>query len=220
MRLALRVADAVERAIVRIGEGVAWLTFLMAGVTCAVAVLRYGFSLGWIWLQETITWMHAAVFLLAAGYTLARDEHVRVDIFYRDLSPRRQALVNLCGCVVFLLPLSVSLVAVSLDYVQTSWLIRESSREAGGLIFPFPSLLKTLLPVTGALLGLQALVIVARSTALLLGVPAQATASLPRDEAERAEAALGAKASRPRGGRGRREGNDLASKENPPDGGA
>ena len=170
MNLLLRLAGAIERLIVRTGEATAWLTFFMAVVTCLVAVLRYGFNLGWIWLQETITWMHAAVFLLAAGYTLARDEHVRVDIFYRDLSPQRQALVNLCGCLIFLLPLSGCLVAVSLDYVQTSWLIGESSREAGGLIFPFPSLLKTLLPLTGVLLGLQACVTCVRSTALLLGL--------------------------------------------------
>ena len=102
----LKIAGAVERAIVRIGEAVAWLTFLMAVVTCLVALLRYGFALGWIWLQETITWMHAAVFLLAAGYTLARDEHVRVDIFYREMSPRsarrwwtcRVACCSCCRC--------------------------------------------------------------------------------------------------------------------------
>lgn len=167
----LRIAAAVERAIVRIGEAVAWLTFLMAVVTCLVALLRYGFALGWIWLQETITWMHAAVFLLAAGYTLARDEHVRVDIFYREMSPRRKALVDLSGCLVFLLPLSAGLVLGSLEYVETSWRIQEVSREAGGLIYPFPSLLKTLLPLTGILVGLQALVICVRSSAVLLGVP-------------------------------------------------
>lgn len=169
MSLLLKAAGAVERVIVRIGEAVAWLTFLMAVVTCLVAVLRYGLSLGWIWLQETITWMHAAVFLLAAGYTLARDEHVRVDIFYRGMSPKRQAVMNLSGCVLFLLPLSAGLLLGSLEYVQTSWLIQESSREAGGLIYPFPSLLKTLLPVTGGLMSLQALVICVRSTAQLLG---------------------------------------------------
>ena len=170
MNRLLGLAGVVERLIIRVGQAVAWLVFCMAVVTCLVAVLRYGFSLGWIWLQETITWMHAAVFLLAAGYTLARDGHVRVDIFYRNMAPRRQALVNLGGCLIFLLPLSACLVAASLDYVQTSWLIRESSREAGGLIYPFPSLLKTLLPITGALLGLQALVISTRCSALLLGV--------------------------------------------------
>ena len=170
MNRVLKLAGVVERLIIRIGQAVAWLVFCMAVVTCLVAVLRYGFSLGWIWLQETITWMHAAVFLLAAGYTLARDGHVRVDIFYRNMAPKRQALVNLGGCLIFLLPLAACLVAGSLDYVTTSWLIHESSREAGGLIYPFPSLLKTLLPITGALLGLQALVISVRCSALLLGV--------------------------------------------------
>ena len=171
MSFVLKVAGAVERAIVRTGEAVAWLTFFMTVVTCLVAVLRYGLSLGWIWLQETITWMHAAVFLLAAGYTLARDEHVRVDIFYREMSPKRQAAVNLSGCLLFLLPLTAGLVLGSLDYVETSWRIHESSREAGGLIYPFPSLLKTLLPLTGVLVGLQALVICLRSSAVLLGNP-------------------------------------------------
>ena len=171
MSFVLKLAGAVERAIIRTGEAVAWLTFVMTIVTCLVAVLRYGLSLGWIWLQETITWMHAAVFLLAAGYTLARDEHVRVDIFYREMSPKRQAVVNLCGCLLFLLPLTAGLVLGSLDYVETSWRIHESSREAGGLIYPFPSLLKTLLPLTGVLVGLQALVICLRSSAVLLGTP-------------------------------------------------
>lgn len=169
MNRTLKVAGAVERAIIRTGEAVAWLTFFMSVVTCLVAVLRYGLALGWIWLQETITWMHAAVFLLAAGYTLARDDHVRVDIFYREMSPTRQAMVNLSGCALFLLPLSVGLLLGSLEYVQTSWLIQESSREAGGLIYPFPSLLKTLLPVTGGIMTLQAMVICVRSVAQLLG---------------------------------------------------
>lgn len=170
----LKLAGAVERGIVRIGEAVAWLTFVMAVVTCLVALLRYGLALGWIWLQETITWMHAAVFLLAAGYTLARDEHVRVDIFYRGMSPNRQAVVNLTGCLLFLLPLSAGLLLGSLDYVQTSWMIEESSREAGGLVYPFPSLLKTMLPVTGAVMALQALVMCARSVAQLCGVGVEA----------------------------------------------
>ena len=175
MNRALKAAGAVERAIVRTGEAVAWLTLFMAIVTCLVAVLRYGLALGWIWLQETITWMHAAVFLLAAGYTLARDEHVRVDIFYRDMSPKRQAVVDLSGCALFLLPLSVGLLLGSLEYVQTSWLIQESSREAGGLIYPFPSLLKTLLPVTGGIMALQAMVICVRAAAELLGSAAPRT---------------------------------------------
>ena len=104
-----------------------------------------------------------------------------MDIFYREMSPNRQAVVNLAGCVLFLLPLSAGLLLGSLDYVQTSWMIEESSREAGGLIYPFPSLLKTMLPVTGAVMTLQALVICTRSVAQLLGVGVKAADSAPPD---------------------------------------
>jgi len=88
--------DKINRAI---GKGVANLTLLMVLVTFIVVVLRYGFNLGWIWLQEIVTWMHAAVFLLAAAYTFSEDAHVRVDVFYRNWSQRTKNKVNLIGNV-------------------------------------------------------------------------------------------------------------------------
>jgi len=137
------------------GAAVAWLTVLMVLGTLVVVVLRYVFDLGWIWMQESITWMHAAVFMLGAAYTLKRDEHVRVDIFYRRMSSSKQAIVDLLGTLVFLVPVSVFLAAMSFGYVSSSWSIHESSREAGGLPYPFVPLLKTLIPLTAALLVLQ-----------------------------------------------------------------
>ena len=85
-------AHRVDRLVCGLGRMVSWLTMTMVLITATVVVLRYVFGVGWIWLQETVTWMHATVFLLAAAYTLSHDEHVRVDIFYRGMSPRRQAL--------------------------------------------------------------------------------------------------------------------------------
>lgn len=152
---------------VAIGRITAWLTLVMVIVTFIIVVLRYAFDLGWIWLQETVTWMHAAVFMLAAAYTLARDEHVRVDVFYRDFGPRRQALLNAVGAAVFLVPMCVFLIWSSWDYVATSWAIREGSREAGGLVFPLPSILKTFIPTMAAMLLLQAVALLARSIATL-----------------------------------------------------
>ena len=137
------------------GRIVAWLTLPMVVLTFVVVVLRYAFDLGWIWMQESIVWMHAAVFMLAAAYTLRRDEHVRVDIFYRKLDARRRAIVDALGTVVLLLPMMIFLIVVSLDYVTTSWSIREGSREAGGLPYPFVPLLKSIIPVTALLLALQ-----------------------------------------------------------------
>jgi TRAP-type mannitol/chloroaromatic compound transport system permease small subunit len=156
------------------GHAVAWLTLPMVLATGVVVVLRYAFDLGWIWMQESITWMHAAVFMLGAAYTLRSDEHVRVDIFYRQLTDRRRAVVDLAGSVCFLLPMAVFIGWTSWDYVAASWSIHEGSREAGGLPYPCVPLLKSLLPGTAALLVLQGLADIARNVLVLLGYPATA----------------------------------------------
>ena len=96
---------------------------------------------------------HSLVFLLGAAFTLKRDAHVRVDLVYQRLSPRARALADLVGTLVLLLPFCVFLFWVSLDYVGMAWSLRESSREPGGL--PGVYLLKTLIPIAAALLGLQ-----------------------------------------------------------------
>jgi TRAP-type mannitol/chloroaromatic compound transport system permease small subunit len=137
------------------GNIVAWLTVPMVVGTFVVVVLRYVFDLGWIWMQESIVWMHAVVFMLAAAYALKRDEHVRVDIFYRRMSHRGKAWVNFVGTLVFLLPMSIFLIASSWDYVTVSWAIHEGSREAGGLPYPFVPVLKSVIPTSFALVILQ-----------------------------------------------------------------
>ena len=120
-----RLAGHLRRFSELTGAAIAWLTLPMVVATFVIALLRYAFALNWIWMQELVVWMHALVFMLAAAYTLNSDEHVRVDIFYRQFSPRRKALVNLCGCLVFLLPLSVMLIVMSLDYVITDFLLSD-----------------------------------------------------------------------------------------------
>jgi len=137
------------------GAVIAWLTITMVVATFIIVVLRYAFGIGWIWTQESVTWMHAAVFMLGAAYTLKRDEHVRVDIFYRRMPARQQAIVDLLGTLIFLFPMGVFLVISSWDYVYASWIIREASHEAGGLPYPFVPILKSLIPVTAGMLILQ-----------------------------------------------------------------
>ncbi|MBT8141423.1 MAG: TRAP transporter small permease subunit [Gammaproteobacteria bacterium] len=135
-----------------LGRTVSWLTLFMVLVTFAIVVLRKFFDLGWIWLQESVTWMHALVFMLAAAYTLNADEHVRVDIFYTRCSPRTKAYVDLVGAIVLLLPLCAFIAWSSWDYVSESWRIRETSWQSGGL--PALYLLKAVIPLTAILLGL------------------------------------------------------------------
>ena len=138
-----------------VGIIIAWFTLFMVIGTLIVVLLRYGFDVGWIWMQESITWMHAAVFMLGASYTLKWDEHVRVDIFYRQMSEIQAAWVNLLGTIFFLVPLSIFLILSSWDYVVASWEIHEASREAGGLTYPFVSILKSFIPITALLILLQ-----------------------------------------------------------------
>lgn len=159
----MRFADVLERINVVTGRIVAWLTLVMVLTTFGIVVMRYLFDSGWIWLQESVTWMHAAVFMLAAAYTLAREDHVRVDIFYGQFSPRGKAIVDAAGALLLLIPVTLFLLAESWDYIANSWQIRESSGEAGGLIYPFPSMLKTLIPIMSVMLLLQGITLLLRA---------------------------------------------------------
>ena len=102
-----RLLDALDRISVVSGRLTSWLTVVMVVVTFVIVVMRYVFDAGAVWLQESVVWMHAVVFMLGAAYTLQQDEHVRVDIFYREMSERRRAWVDLLGTLLFLLPLAI-----------------------------------------------------------------------------------------------------------------
>jgi TRAP-type mannitol/chloroaromatic compound transport system permease small subunit len=136
-----------------VGNSAAWLTLGLVLVTFTVVMLRYLFQLGWIAMQESILYLHAALFLLGAAYTLRKDGHVRVDIFYRGFTARRKALVDLLGALFLLLPVCSFLLWASWGYVTKAWSILEGSPEAGGL--PYVYLLKTLIPVAIVLLIVQ-----------------------------------------------------------------
>jgi TRAP-type mannitol/chloroaromatic compound transport system permease small subunit len=148
-----RISIATRRA-------TAWLTLLMVLIAVLIVILRYAFDIGAIWLQQSLTWMHAAVFMLGAAYTLQDDGHVRVDIFYRDMSDRNKAWVNLFGVLLFLFPLCGFFLFESFNYVFAAWKLGEVSRDAGGLPYPAIPLLKSILilmPLAVALQGLSML---------------------------------------------------------------
>jgi TRAP-type mannitol/chloroaromatic compound transport system permease small subunit len=148
------LATQAERLGGMLGRAVRWLALGMVVVTFAVVILRYFFNSGSIALQESIQWMHAGVFLLGAAWTLQQDGHVRVDVFYRTMTPRQQAHVNLWGSLLLLAPVALLILLTSTPYVWESWKVLEGSRETGGL--PGVFLLKTFIPLTAFLLLLQA----------------------------------------------------------------
>ena len=151
------------------GRAMAWLTLAMVLLTTIIVVLRYVFDTGFIWMQESVTWMHAAVFMVGAAYTLLYEEHVRVDIFYRNMSPRRRALIDFLGVLLFLLPLCGFLAWMAWDFAAVSWAINESSREPGGLPYPMIPLLKSVDLIMPVFLTLQGVSLLLRSLATLRG---------------------------------------------------
>ncbi len=163
---AVRVIETTNE---RIGRAVSWLMVLMVLTTFLVAALRYGFSLGWVGLQESYVWMHGIIFMVAAGYTLLHEGHVRVDFIYRPASRRTKALINIFGTLVLLWPMLVVIWSVAYPYVLLSWERLETSREAGGL--PGLYLWKTCMLIFVVLLALQGLALVLRSILVLSGHP-------------------------------------------------
>lgn len=144
-----------------------WLAVALVLAQFSVVVLRYVFAVGSVALQEAIWYMHATLFLAGAGYALREDAHVRVDLFYRDMSPRKKALVDLLGTLFLLLPLTVAIVWLSWGYVLAAWRVREGSTEVSGL--PFLFLLKSMIWVFAALVGLQGLALAMRAALFLAG---------------------------------------------------
>jgi TRAP-type mannitol/chloroaromatic compound transport system permease small subunit len=180
MHLLARLVRGIDRLNDVIGRAVSWLTLAMVLVTFFVVVARYGFSWGRVWIQESYVWMHGAVFMLAAAYTLLHDGHVRVDVFYRPASDRFKAWVNLIGVVVLLLPTVLVVLYYTIPYVQASWLRLEMSREAGGLKGLF--LFKTIIPIFCVLMALQGIALAGRSILVLRRFPGFAADSRPMAE--------------------------------------
>jgi len=149
------------------GKLISWLTLLMVLVTFVVVVMRYLFNTGNIALQESVIYMHSFVFLLGAAYTLKHDGHVRVDIFYRPMSERGKAIINLIGVLFMLLPVAGFILYISWDYVAASWALKEGSQEAGGLDFRY--VLKGAIVAMPVLIMLQGLAELIRCILVLTG---------------------------------------------------
>jgi TRAP-type mannitol/chloroaromatic compound transport system permease small subunit len=150
-----------------VGRGVMWLLLAMALLQFAIVILRYVFGLNFIFMQEGVTYMHGAVFLLAAGYALATGDHVRVDILYRAASTRRKALVDFVGTYVFLFPVVLVILWTASPYVGESFSVREGSTEQSGIQAIY--LLKAMIPAFAILVAMAGFALAARAGETLRG---------------------------------------------------
>ncbi len=163
--LAEAIAAPAEWIVRRTGRLSLYLIIAMALVQFSIVILRYVFGLNFIAMQESVTYMHGAVFLLAGGYAFLTDDHVRVDIFYREAGPRQKALVNLAGTYLLLFPFCFVALWAAGPYVANSWAVQEGSMEQSGIKGVY--LLKSLIPIYLTLLALAGFVIATRAAATL-----------------------------------------------------
>jgi TRAP-type mannitol/chloroaromatic compound transport system permease small subunit len=197
MKFWLGLSSLIDATNRRVGSAVSWLILLMTLVSAANAISRKLFSVSSNAFLEIQWYLFAAVFLLAAGYTLLDNQHVRVDILNTRFSIRTRLWFELFGTLVFLGPLVVLMLWYGWPYFMVSFTGREVSLQAGGLIL-WPA--KLLIPVGFLLLFLQGVSQAIKLVAALAGeYPA---AGLVDRHAAQEEAAAAAAALRERPGEG------------------
>ena len=148
-----RTASALDLINRVVGAVVAWAAVAMVLVQFAIVVARHVFGVSDIAANESVLYLHAAIFMLGAGYTYLVDQHVRVDIFYAKLSRRGRAAVDIAGSFLFLFPALGLLAYWSWPTVRRSWAILEGPISVGGI--PASFLLKSLIPAFCLLLAIQ-----------------------------------------------------------------
>ena len=168
MTFLVPLVRAIDRTNELIGRAVAWLALLMVLVQVIVVIMRYVFGISVLAMQESIWYMHAIVFLVAAGYTLLHDGHVRVDILYGNVSRRGKALIDFFGVIAILLPVCVMVFWVSWPYVLAAWKVKEGSIEVSGIQGVY--LLKTCILLFAVTVAAQGVSLAIKSLFILRGL--------------------------------------------------
>ena len=152
MKALLSLSHAIDKLNERIGLTVSWLVLAAVLISAANAVVRKGFNVSSNAFLEIQWYLFSVVFLFCAGYTLLRNQHVRIDVIAGRLSPRAQAWIDILGTLFFLLPMSLTIMWLSWPVFVDAYRSNEVSTNAGGLIV-WPA--RLLLPIGFLLLILQ-----------------------------------------------------------------
>jgi TRAP-type mannitol/chloroaromatic compound transport system permease small subunit len=141
--------------------------------------MRYFLNESHVWVSELECHLFAIIFLLGSAYTLQKDAHVRVDLFYTNFSEVRKAYVNLLGVIFFLIPWCLIVIRASFKYARNSYMISETSPDPGGL--PALWIVKCFIVLSFVLLLLEALSLSIRSTQVILGSREAVFSESPED---------------------------------------
>lgn len=150
------------------GRAVSWLSLVMVVLVTLDVIMRYLFSMSFVAVRELEWHLFAVIFLLGGGYTLRHNGHVRVDVLYQRLGTRGKAWINIAGCLFFLFPGCFLVISTSIPFVTSSIAMHEMSSDPGGLCCRY--LLKLMIPVAFAFIGLQGISLLIRSIMEVSGI--------------------------------------------------
>jgi TRAP-type mannitol/chloroaromatic compound transport system permease small subunit len=157
--------DSIDRWILRVGHFFSWANGLLILVTLLQVVLRYGFGRGFVVLEELEWHLYAVAFMIGLSYALTTNSHVRVDLLQAGFSRRTRAWIDLVGHLVLLLPFVVACIYYGWEFFELSWIHNERSSAPLGL--PARWLIKGVIPVSMALLGLATISKIIRAIGLI-----------------------------------------------------
>ncbi len=161
MNFLRKLADFIDSINEGVGNIVSWFTSLLVLIVCLDVFTRYFLRMSSVAVQELEWHFFAMIFLLASAWALKHNKHVRVDVLYMNFSPRKKALANLIGSLLFLLPFTIIAIWSSQNFVANSFRIGEVSPDPGGL--PARYILKAMIPIGFTLIFLQGFAMAIRS---------------------------------------------------------
>ena len=145
----------IDDLIERISDFLMLLLLTMIMMIFISVICRFFFNINFVALQELIMYFHATIFMFGISYALKKDAHVKIDIIYNILPKKIKTYISIASILLFILPMSIFLIYISIGMTIQSWSIFEGSSEAGGLDLVF--ILKTIIPLTGILILLQSM---------------------------------------------------------------
>jgi TRAP-type mannitol/chloroaromatic compound transport system permease small subunit len=167
MKFLVMICRAIDTLNEWVGRVVAWATFVVVLVVFVDVVMRYAFNTSFVFVQELEWHLFAFIFLMGAGYTLLKDGHVRVDIFYQRMSDKARAWINFLGVIFFLLPGCYMIMATSWPFVYNAWAVMEGSPDPGGI--PLRFIIKGTIPAGFVLITLQGISLGIKSFLTIIG---------------------------------------------------
>jgi len=166
VHLLLRISALIDGLNERIGKAVYWLVLVAVLISAGNAIVRKLFNMSSNAFLEAQWYLFSAVFLLCAGFTLLRNEHVRIDVIAGRLSPRAQAWIDVLGTIFFLMPMVLLFIWLSWPVFVRTFTHGEISTNAGGLMI-WPA--RLLVPIGFTLLALQGVSELVKRIAFLAG---------------------------------------------------